>query len=84
MLQIIILTAVPFFLSGCAPLLLAPVTVAGAAAEHKTGKSPISAFFSKLTGDDCDLKRIFKADYPCKSETQLTETNKSEVKKEKP
>lgn len=75
---------ISIYLSGCAPILLAPVTVAGAAVEHKSGKSPISVFFSKLTGDDCDLKRIFKADFPCKSETQSTETNKPEVKKEKP
>jgi len=53
-------------LSGCASVLLAPATVAGAAAEQKTGKSPISTFLSRVTGEDCDVKRVLKADYPCK------------------
>ena len=53
-------------LSGCASVLLAPATVAGAAAEQKTGKSPISSLLSRVTGEDCDVKRVLKADYPCK------------------
>lgn len=56
-------------------MLLAPLSIAGVAAEHKTGKSPVNTFLSKVTGDDCDLKRILKADYPCKSDTQAVETN---------
>lgn len=61
----------------CAPILLAPATVAGAAAEQKTGKSTISTFLSRVTGDDCDVKRVLKADYPCKSKNEANEINKS-------
>jgi len=62
-LQAILMTVC---LSGCASVLLAPATIAGAAAEQKTGKSPISTFLSRVTGEDCDVKRVLRADYPCK------------------
>lgn len=71
-------------LSGCAAAILAPTTIAGAAAEQKTGKSPISTFLSRVTGDDCDVKRVFKADYPCKSKNEANEINKSTKEVNKP
>ena len=76
--------AIPIFLVGCAPMLLAPLSVAGAAAEQRTGKSPISTFLSKVTGDDCDLKRVLDADYPCVSKKQINEVNQSTNKEFKP
>jgi len=78
------LTIFIYICSGCAPILLAPATIASGAVEHKTGKSPISTFLSKVTGNDCDLKRILKANYPCKSDIQEIEKNTQEIKKEKP
>jgi ABC-type Zn uptake system ZnuABC Zn-binding protein ZnuA len=81
--KLLALTVFFIIFSGCASILLAPVTVAGAAAEYKTGKSPMSSFLSKVTGDDCDLKRILKANYPCRSETNEVEKNIHEIKKEK-
>ncbi len=80
-LQAILIT---ICLSGCAVAILAPTTIAGAAAEQKTGKSPVSTFLSRVTGDDCDVKRIFKADYPCKSKNEANEINKSNKEGNKP
>lgn len=84
MLQKLQLITISLFIVGCAPILLAPVTVAGAAAEQKTGKSPMSTFLSKVTGDDCDVKRVLKADYPCKSKNEANEINKSTREGHKP
>jgi hypothetical protein len=84
MFQKLLLMAIPIFLVGCAPMLLAPLSVAGAAAEQRTGKSPISTFLSKVTGDDCDLKRVLDADYPCVSKKQINEVNQSTNKEFKP
>lgn len=84
MLQKLLLISIGILSSGCAPMLLAPLTVAGAAAEQKTGKSPISAFLSKVTGDDCDVKKVLNVAYPCTSKNQINEINKPEVKEEKP
>lgn len=80
MLQKLLLIFTPIFLVGCAPMLLAPLSVAGAAAEQKTGKSPISTFLSRITGDDCDVKRVLSADFPCASKKQINEINQSTKK----
>ena len=71
-------------LSGCAVAVLTPITIAGVATEQKTGKSPVSTFLSKVTGDDCDVKRLFKADYPCKSKNEANEINKLNKEENKP
>jgi len=84
MFQKLLLMAIPIFLVGCAPMLLAPLSVAGAAAEQKTGKSPISTFLSRVTGDDCDVKRVLDANYPCTSKKQTNEINQSTMKEYKP
>lgn len=76
MLQKILLIGIAIHLTGCAPMIVAPIAVAGAAAEQKTGKSPMSTFLSKVTGDDCDVKRVLKADYPCTTKSQSAEINK--------
>jgi hypothetical protein len=73
-----------FILSGCAAAILAPTTIASAAAEHKTGKSPISTFLSRVTGDDCDVKRVLKADYPCVTKKEANEINKVTSEGNKP
>jgi len=65
-------------------MLLTPLSVAAAAAEQKTGKSPISTFLSRVTGDDCDLKRVLDADYPCISKKQINEINQSSNEEFKP
>ena len=84
MFQKLLLFAIPVFLVGCAPMLLAPLTVAGAAAEQKTGKSPISTLMSRVTGDDCDVKRVLKVTYPCTGKNQTNEINQSSNEGYKP
>ena len=84
MLQKLLLISIGILSSGCAPMLLAPLTVAGAAAEQKTGKSPISAFLSKVTGDDCDVKKVLNVAYPCTRKNQINEINQSSNEGYKP
>jgi hypothetical protein len=84
MLQKSLLIIISVFLAGCAPMLLAPLTVAAAAAEQKTGKSSISTFMSRVTGNDCDIKRVLKVTYPCTGKNQTYEINQSSNEGYKP
>ena len=61
MLRFILVLVLCIQLIGCAGVVLTPVTAVAVAAEHKTGRSPVSSFLSAVSGSDCDLKRLLIA-----------------------